>query len=391
MSDINLNVRMILPMKINKIPKGKENLLPSLCASGDYFGEIKKDGYWYEYEKQEDRAYLFSSTVSAVTGTLVEKSANVPHIMSVLNILPPDTILIGEIYYPDGTSKDVTPIMGSLPEKAIERQEKEYGLLHYYIHDILYYDGTDLRKYGSWIRYQILRKVYFKHGLNLCDTFIELADAYEENLFDKINEVLESGEEGMVLKKRSSPYYEGKRSPVWETIKVKKTDTCDAIIMGFCKPTKYYDGKLDVGVNYSGKDAESWPYWVIEEHKLNDKGWTDEIISEIRLDIDDRTVIKGMNYGTFPVTKAYYYGWITSVRVGAFDDNGNMVEIGTISSGLTDELEADMAANPTNYIGRVAELAGMEKNCEDHTLRHFFFKNIRIDKTASECTIKEIF
>ena len=244
----------ILPMKINKIPKGKESMLPSICASGNYFAELKKDGYWYEFEKSEDGSFLFSSNVSATTGTLVEKSANVPHIMMAMDVLPVGTVIVGEIYYPGKTSKDVTPIMGSLPEKAIERQNGEFGQLHYYIHDILFYDGKDLREYGAWIRYQLLRKVYYKHGLNNCESFIELAAAITENIEEAIHSALDAGEEGMVLKKKTSPYYTGKRSPVWETIKIKKSDTCDAVLMGYCAPTKYYDGKLDVQPNYCGKE-----------------------------------------------------------------------------------------------------------------------------------------
>lgn len=98
-------------------------------------------------------------------GTLTEKGANVPQIMDILSILPKDTILIGEIYYPNKRSKDVTPIMGSLPEKAIERQKNEYGFLHYYIHDILYYQGVELYNYGASIRYNILKKVFEKWRL----------------------------------------------------------------------------------------------------------------------------------------------------------------------------------------------------------------------------------
>ena len=82
-----------------------------------------------------------------------------------------------------------------------------------------------------------------------------------DNIEDAIHSALEAGEEGMVLKKRTCIYHTGMRSPVWETVKVKKTDTCDAILIGYCKPTKYYDGKLDV----CGKDAAQWPYWVIEQ------------------------------------------------------------------------------------------------------------------------------
>ena len=377
----------ILPMKINKIPKGKESMLPSLCASGNYFAELKKDGYWYEFEKSEDGSFLFSSNISATTGTLVEKSANVPHIMEAMNVLPIGTVIVGEIYYPGKTSKDVTPIMGCLPEKAIERQNGEFGQLHYYIHDILFYDGKDLREYGAWIRYQLLKKVYFKHGLNYCESFIELADAITDNIEEAIHSALDAGEEGMVLKKKTSPYYTGKRSPVWETIKVKKSDTCDAILMGYCAPTKYYDGKLDVQPNYCGKDAAEWPYWVIEELDLKDN----TIISETSVPIGKSEIVKGPNFRTMPVTKAYYYGWVTSIRIGAFDKNGQIKEIGTVSSGLTDELEADFAQHPTKYLGRVVELAGMEKNNDDHTLRHFYFKGFREDKNANECLIEEIF
>ena len=370
----------IQPMKINKLPKGKEDMLPQICRSGEYFAELKKDGYWYEYEKSEDGAFLFSSNTSVATGVLTEKSANVPHIMDALKILPNGTVIIGEIYYPGGSSKDVTPIMGSLPDKAIERQNGKFGKLHYYIHDIIYYNGIDLRQYGAWIRYQILKLIYAKHSLESYSEFIELATAVTENIEDAIHMALDAGEEGMVLKKKTSPYYTGKRSPVWETIKIKKTDTCDAILIGYCAPTKYYDGKLDVQVNYGGADAKSWPYWVCE-HLLEEK----------RIPIGEEMVIKDIGYRTMPVTKAYYYGWITSIKIGAYTNSGKIEEIGTVSSGLTDELTAAFATEPTKYIGKTVELAGMEKNSEEHSLRHFYFKRFRDDKPADQCLIDEIF
>ena len=50
---------------------------------------------------------------------IAEKSENVPHIMEIMDRVPVGTIIIGEIYYPGKRSKDVTPIMGSLPDKAL--------------------------------------------------------------------------------------------------------------------------------------------------------------------------------------------------------------------------------------------------------------------------------
>ena len=88
-----------------------------------------------------------------------------------------------------------------------------------------------------------------------------------------------------------------------------------------------------------------------------------------------------------PVTKAYYNGWDTAIEIGAYDDKGNIVSIGSVSSGLSDNDKMHLKT----YIGRVAELAGMEKDRNAHTLRHFHFLRLREDKDPSECSINSIF
>lgn len=37
------DARIIEPMKINKIPEGKEHMFPSICESGEYFAQLKKE------------------------------------------------------------------------------------------------------------------------------------------------------------------------------------------------------------------------------------------------------------------------------------------------------------------------------------------------------------
>ena len=183
------------------INKGSEILLKNACESGNYFGQLKKDGYWYQFEKHEHNSYLFSRSASTVTKLQAEKSANVPHIIDALNILPDETIIIGEIYYPGGTSKNVTTIMGCLPPKAIERQNGSYGKIHYYIHDILMYKGIDFveQKATNWQRYQILQKIFYLHELDKYD-FLELAESWEDDLYSRVGDSLAAGEEGMVIK-----------------------------------------------------------------------------------------------------------------------------------------------------------------------------------------------
>ena len=355
--------KCIPAMKIWKLPDGKEDKFSEICNSNEYFAQLKKDGYWYQYEKTAHYQYLFSRNVSKTTGILTEKIANVPHIAEALSCLPSGTIIIGEIYYPGKTSKDVTRIMGCLPEEAIKRQQQE-GLIHFYIHDIIQYNNIDIQNEGAWARYQVLKRVWDKYNLSqYC--YLELADVVIEDIQEATAEALQNGEEGMVLKKKSYPYAPDKR-PAWSTIKIKKMDYVDVICMGFCDATK----------KYTGKETPIWKYWE-----------TPEGLKE------GEYFLWSCKYPGYyiPITKGYYYGWKTAVRIGAFDKNGKLIEIGTVASGLTDELREDFSKNPEKYLNRVVSIQCMEKNSKDHTLRHGFFKGFRDDKNLEDCTLDTIF
>ena len=347
------------------IYKGTEQSLKNACSTEDYFGQLKKDGHWYQYENHgEDKSYLFSRTASRVTGLQSEKSANVPHIMTALKDLPKDTILIGEIYFPGESSKMVTTIMGCLPEKAINRQLKDMPI-HYYIHDILMYDGIDfvLAETGSWDRYRILQKVWEKHGLDQFD-FLELAEVWTDNLYSRIGDALASGEEGMVIKYKNGKYEPGKRPQT--NLKAKKVDFADVVIIGFEEPTK----------EYYGKELESWGYNITSD--------------ETRLQGTYSDLIK-LGYEVIPVTKPYYYNWKNSrIKIGLWKD-GILKEIGTIHSGISDEMKQDMSENPDKYFCQVCSIQMMEIDQAGGTIRHGFFKHMRWDKDLSGCNYEDVF
>ena len=92
-----------------------------------------------------------------------------------------------------------------------------------------------------------------------------------------------------------------------------------------------------------------------------------------------------------PVTKPYYFGWKTAMKIGAFDDSGKLVEIGTVSSGLTDEDREKMATHPEEYLTTVFEFSCMSLDKKEHTLRHPRIVKKRDDKSAKDCKISEIF
>lgn len=349
--------------------------LKKACDSGEYFGQLKKDGYWYQFEKHENYSYLFSRSASKKTGLQAEKSENVPHIIQALDCLPPHTILVGEIYYPGGSSKNCTEIMGCLPAKAIERQNGKWGQIHYYLHDIIMYDGVDLvrNKVNNEMRYKILQKIYELHNLSNY-SFIELAEAWEDNLYERVGIALDSGEEGMVIKKKTGIYEPGKRPDT--NLKAKKVDFADAIIIGFEEPTK----------EYYGSESDTWNYCICYEKDANgewiecersDKGWF---------------AYRDINHKSILVTKPYYMGWFNArIKIGAYDENGVLVNIGTIHSGISDEMKQSMSEHPELWLNKVCKIQCMEKDNKEHTIRHGFYKGIHDDKNAKDCTLSAIF
>lgn len=375
---------MIEPMLIWKLPQGKERMFSELCDSKEYFMQEKIDGSFYQFVKTENYSYLFGRTVSKTTGILTEKSNNVPHLKKAFEVLPKNTILIGEIYIPGGKSKDTVSIMGCLPNLAIKRQEKEP--IHYYVHDIIFYDGVNLMNEGAESRYQILSKIWELHSLDKYD-FLRLAKKVDTDIQKEISKILKAGGEGAVLKKKGYPYIPGKR-PAWSTVKIKQMDTVDLVCIGFCNPTK----------EYTGKELETWEYWenngvlVYGKQNINIPEMLD---SETYGEYDDRTlqIIKNEleSKKLIPVTKPYYLGWKTAFEIGAYDENGNIVKLGTVSSGLTDEMRQGMSEYPDDYLNKVVSLDCMSIDYKEHTLRHPVLKAWRSDKNPRECTIQNIF
>lgn len=364
--------RMIQPMKIWKLPDTKKHMVSEVCGSGEYFLQTKKDGFFYMFEKDENgECYLFSRSVSRVTGTLSEKLSNVPHIKEVFQVIPNDTVILGEIYYPGKESKDTTQIMGCLPEKAIKRQKGEYGLIHYYIHDIIYLNGESLLNTAAIDRYNILKtEIWEKYNLSQYP-FVELAECITEGLEEYAANALAIGEEGVVLKKKSAGYTPDKR-PAWDTIKIKKDDTVDMICIGFENATQ----------EYNGKELDTWQYW-----ETYDETWGDYV--KVCGSYFEAYQNNPTHYR--PVTKPYFFNWKTAIVIGAYDEKGEIKKVGTVSSGLTDELREAFSERPDEYLNKVVVINCMERNKKDKTLRHPLFVSFREDKPAKDCTLKEIF
>lgn len=373
MSSLYPGSYQLVPMKYNGKPS--QTLIDeAFKGNGQWVAQQKYDGALYMLEKiDNDHIYLFARTKSRKTGELVEKSANVPHIVEWAKSLPNDTVLIGEIYVPGGKSNSVTKIMGCTPQNAIARQKStDYGgFIHYYIFDCIRFDGVDLCNTGFVSRFKKFQDWFYTQDVNV---YIAQAFVYTDNFEETLYKILANGGEGMVFKKADAIYEPGKR-PTRTYFKMKQhLDSLDFICIGLEDPVQ----------KYTGKEIETWQYWTqrSEQDQNGAYQWHDYC---------------GYHYKDYqqnphlwmPVTKPWFFGWKNAMTLGLYKD-GKIVEIGRVASGLTDAIREDMAINSNNYIDHVVEVECMSTT-KDGALRHPVFVRMRDDKAPEDCKYEEVF
>ena len=344
-------------------------------GNGVWVAQQKYDGALYMLEKiDNNHIYLFARTKSRKTGELVEKSANVPHILAWAKNLPDDTILLGEIYVPGGKSNDVTKIMGCLPSRAVDRQFRskgEFQPVHYYVFDCLQWAGHNFMNTGFVARFKNFEEWFDDQEIN---GYVEKAHIYTDNFEEVLHSIFSAGGEGLVFKRFDAPYEPGKR-PTKTYFKMKEhLDSIDLVCIGLEDPIR----------KYTGKEIEVWQYWI-QRGETNEYGafqWNPYY---------------GYHYKDYkqnphlwePVTKPWFNGWKNAMTLGLYKD-GELVDVGRVASGLTDAIREDMANNPDNYINHVVEVEAMSTT-KDGALRHPVFIRMRDDKAPEDCKYEEVF
>lgn len=219
-------MKQIIPMGACSTTREK---IEKFYRSENYIAEKKYDGSRYIIQKDMDGIFLTSRRES-VKGGMVDKTANVPHIIQEITRLANGTILDGEIDVAGDIRnfKFVQGVMGSLSERALELQKKEK--LVYKVFDILEYEGENLRNTPLRKRRELLRGVIQK----LNSPYILLCEWYEgEEAKRKLfKDEMSIGAEGIILKNLDAIYQEDKTpSNTW--IKDKHVETYDGIVKGY--------------------------------------------------------------------------------------------------------------------------------------------------------------
>lgn len=336
----------------------KTEVLQAALDSDNYCLQLKKDGSSYLWAKDMDgTVHLYGDKISKKTGKVIDKIDNVAHMKEFAEQhFPKGSQLLIEICYGE-SSTDVNSIMLALPPKANARQ-LENGLAKAYIFDILFWDGESYFEKDFGERLLKYEQV-FQNWKGFRPEWATIAKTVFENKTAAIASWLAKGEEGGVLKMLKSS---GKTSaahhvrelgataarPMNTTFKIKQVDTVDVVIMDVQMPTSAY----------TGKDAEAHPYKDADGNAIN---------------------------------RLYALGMANGFVIGAYNKTGTLQQIGTVASGLDDELRLDAAQNPDKYIGQTIEVDCMSKDSEARSLRHPRLMKMRPDKAAEHCLMEVIF
>ncbi|HEX2865866.1 MAG TPA: DNA ligase D [Ignavibacteriales bacterium] len=191
--------------------------------------EVKWDGYRAVAEIESGEINLLSRKNNSF-------NEKYPEIVEALHDLKHDAVLDGEVVALDQTGKSNFQLLQNYP------RTKE-GELVYFVFDLLYLDGYDLRDLPLRDRKDMLKKLLPETGEH-----VRYSDHVKESGIEFFKAAKEKHQEGIMAKDLRSPYRMGQRSGEWQKIKTHMRQ--EAVIAGFTEPrgTRKYLGALVLGM-----------------------------------------------------------------------------------------------------------------------------------------------
>ena len=203
----------------------------------EWLFEIKWDGY-------RAVAFIAKGKVRLVSRNQNDLTAQYPELHSLPSFIQAETaILDGEIAALDEQGRASFSLMQQrtgIREAGRRTASRRDIPVLYYVFDLLYLDGYDLRRVSLEQRKQVLAEITNAAGpLRYSDHF-----AQGKALFDVAKQ---KGLEGILAKRRDS-IYEERRTQAW--LKIKITQTLDCVIGGYTDPegSRMYFGSIVLGL-----------------------------------------------------------------------------------------------------------------------------------------------
>jgi DNA ligase-1 len=201
--------RPILPMLASTAETVAEAVLAFECASVEW----KLDGIRIQIHRRNDEVRIYTRNLNEITDAL-------PGVVEAVRRLPVrQTVLDGEALWmgedgPAAFQDTVARIDSDAPPEGIAT----------FLFDLLHVDGKDLL--DTPLRERAARLRAIAPSLEIPRTLTTDADEGQRVL----DEALQAGHEGVVVKDAASPYAAGRRGKAWR--KVKPVRTYDLVVLG---------------------------------------------------------------------------------------------------------------------------------------------------------------
>ncbi len=205
-------------------------------SSEDWLFEIKWDGI-------RSLAFVEDGTTKLMSRSARSISSEYPEFRDLAKYIRARTaVLDGEIVVLDDKGRSsFQRLQGRFGVQNPSENLRAELLVTYYFFDVLYCDGYDVRRSPLIERKQLLQK------LVVADERIRISDHQIGNGIELFEAAISNGLEGLVAKRLSSPYPEGRTSN-W--LKFKSVKEVDAVVGGWTDPRggRQYFGSLLVGL-----------------------------------------------------------------------------------------------------------------------------------------------
>lgn len=206
------------------------NALDDMLRNERVVVQMKHDGERIKMHINNNETVMDSRRISKKTGLYAQCQQNFPEFQN-LGLQLGYTVLDGELKAvrddKDNWS-DIVGVIHSLPERAESIKAKHEFKIVYEVFDCCFYNGSDVRNFSYEERYALAKEVVEKIGRD----DIVLVDCYrvntKEELYNKRDEFIAQGHEGIVIKSLEREYYD-----VGAYIKAKRLETKDLVVYGF--------------------------------------------------------------------------------------------------------------------------------------------------------------
>jgi bifunctional non-homologous end joining protein LigD len=198
----------------------------------DWVFETKWDGFRLIAKTEGEKTSLYSRNGNEVTGRYAE-------VAKALGLIKHHAVIDGELVALDAHGRSRFQLL----QNALRGKTQ----LRYYVFDLLFLDGRDLRREPLLERKRRLRSIVGRHPL------IHYSSHSRQHGIAEFDKAQRAGEEGIIAKRAAGLYYSGKRTREW--LKIKATHEQEAVIVGFTAPrgSREYFGSVVLGVYHKGK------------------------------------------------------------------------------------------------------------------------------------------